>query len=64
MSPFVRHCFNPTLVRLRRLVNRGVSLLSSRFNPTLVRLRPSDEGRPDVGFQGFNPTLVRLRRLR
>ncbi len=34
------YCFNPTLVRLRRLIARASSQRPSRFNPTLVRLRP------------------------
>ena len=32
--------FNPTLVRLRRIVEALILSLAARFNPTLVRLRP------------------------
>ena len=56
-----RACFNPTLVRLRRLPDAAGHPGAGRFNPTLVRLRHGDLYPLLPARSRFNPTLVRLR---
>ena len=47
-------CFNPTLVRLRRLLAAvGRTLPPARFNPTLVRLRQAVRGRLRAAWVAF-----------
>ena len=55
--------FNPTLVRLRLLLQNGIPPKRICFNPTLVRLRRFSRVLIFTPNNGFNPTLVRLRHV-
>ena len=53
-------CFNPTMVRLLRKMEKGLRLGHMRFNPTMVRLLRSVNRVVGVNHFSFNPTMVRL----
>ncbi|MDQ7065407.1 MAG: hypothetical protein Q9P90_14315, partial [candidate division KSB1 bacterium] len=54
-------CFNPTLVRFKRLVSSLLVAAQRCFNPTLVRFKRICRPASICAPHSFNPTLVRFK---
>ena len=53
--------FNPTMVRLKPLIQNSLCFIFSNFNPTMVRLKLHQNCLLHLYHQNFNPTMVRLK---